>query len=322
MFKLLKLIFLFPLYSFRSYLNTLKILKNTQNIEHFKMNGIELNKSIIIAFSGGLANQLITYKVGRFLAALMDYKIVFDLSFYNGDKHRSDRPFQLFNYDVKYDLIVHDGFIIDEIKKSNTIYYFDIRELNYLNNSLDGIKKVIRNNDIIFFSFWEALQMRFIATEYLKNKGIISELDLQNKISLGQQSSDFLSLINNTKASVCVHVRRGDYLNRKNIMSCNLEYYNSSIQKMEDQLKNPSFFIFSDDIDWCRKSLISSFDIYFADFNNDTNSHIDMFLASQCKHFILTNLSTFSHQIIDLNKPQENRIIIDSNSKDLILEVN
>lgn len=184
MFKLLKLIFLFPLYSFRSYLNTLKILKNTQNIEHFKMNGIELNKSIIIAFSGGLANQLITYKVGRFLAALMDYKIVFDLSFYNGDKHRSDRPFQLFNYDVKYDLIVHDGFIIDEIKKSNTIYYFDIRELNYLNNSLDGIKKVIRNNDIIFFSFWEALEMRFIATEYLKNKGIISELDLQNKISL------------------------------------------------------------------------------------------------------------------------------------------
>jgi hypothetical protein len=41
-----------------------------------------------------------------------------------------------------------------------------------------------------------------------------------------------------------------------------------------------------------------------------------MYLASQCHHFILTQASTFGHQIVLLNKEHEDRIIIRSSEND------
>ena len=69
-------------------------------------------------------------------------------------------------------------------------------------------------------------------------------------------------------------------------------YYKKSIRHIKKSVKNPFFFIFSDDINLIKKKFL------FLNKKNyifiDTKSSIsDLYLMSNCKHFIIAN-STFS----------------------------
>lgn len=62
-------------------------------------------------------------------------------------------------------------------------------------------------------------------------------------------------MINSTN-SVCVTVRRGDYLddrNKKIFFVCDINYYNAAIKKAKEVVQNPVFVFFSDDIEWVKK---------------------------------------------------------------------
>ena len=53
------------------------------------------------------------------------------------------------------------------------------------------------------------------------------------------------------------------------------------------------YFVFSDDIVWCKENLNILSNAHYIDWNNNDESWIDMYLMSQCKHNIIAN-STFS----------------------------
>jgi hypothetical protein len=110
--------------------------------------------------------------------------------------------------------------------------------------------------------------------------------------------------------AVVIHVRRGDYLSEKNrgiYELCDMKYYDSAIDKVKKNVKNPLFFVFSDDIGWCRKSFDKSEKIVFVD--DSLNTDIDDFtLMLQGKHFIIAN-STFSWWAAWLNTVP-NKIVI------------
>ena len=64
-----------------------------------------------------------------------------------------------------------------------------------------------------------------------------------------------MNIIKNNNA-VSLHIRRKDYLNLKDIYYiCELDYHQKAIQIIQNKIKNPKFFIFSDDIAWCKKNL-------------------------------------------------------------------
>lgn len=112
----------------------------------------------------------------------------------------------------------------------------------------------------------------------------------------------FLGFINHIKEhfeqSVSIHIRRGDYLKSKptdwyyygNIATP--EYYKKSENYIKSIVNSPIFYVFSDDIEWC-KSNLSENNYVFVDCNNAHNSWRDMFLMSICKHHIIAN-SSFS----------------------------
>ena len=91
-----------------------------------------------------------------------------------------------------------------------------------------------------------------------------------------------------SKETVCVHVRRGDYLKLpERFPFVGKSYLKKAISKFKE---NNTVFIFtSDDIAWCKKHF-SGDNIYYSE---DKNEFFDLFLASKCKHNILSN-STFS----------------------------
>ena len=75
--------------------------------------------------------------------------------------------------------------------------------------------------------------------------------------------------------------------------SCNLDYYQRAMSFIENKVENPAYFIFSDDIAWCKENLSSNFPIEFVTGNEGNRSYWDIQLMRNCKHNIIAN-SSFS----------------------------
>ena len=97
--------------------------------------------------------------------------------------------------------------------------------------------------------------------------------------------------------SVGVHIRRGDYLQDPDFRNiCELDYYRRAIRRLEEDSKNYNFFIFSNDIKWCKKNispLLSKYQVHFVTENHSSDSCWDMHLMTHCKNLIIAN-SSFS----------------------------
>jgi hypothetical protein len=111
--------------------------------------------------------------------------------------------------------------------------------------------------------------------------------------------------------SVCIHVRRGDYLDSVNINMfggvCTVEYFSKAINYIKTRVPNAHFFIFSNDFEWVKTNLDVD-KVTYVTANEKANSWKDMYLMSICKHNIISN-STFSWWGAWLNKNEEKIIV-------------
>ena len=109
--------------------------------------------------------------------------------------------------------------------------------------------------------------------------------------------------------SVSVHVRRGDYVSNKKAMSfhglCPVQYYNDAINLMIDLHDDATFFVFSDDIPWCKENI--KYDRGFIYVEGGSNIE-DMLLMKHCSHNIVAN-STFSWWAAWLNDNKHKVIV-------------
>jgi len=88
--------------------------------------------------------------------------------------------------------------------------------------------------------------------------------------------------------SVCIHIRRGDYVNTVYDV-CNKEYYEKAISLISKKVLNPNFMVFSNDIDWVKGNInFGDNSVTYIDGNNQFE---DMKLMYSCKHFIIANSS-------------------------------
>lgn len=141
-------------------------------------------------------------------------------------------------------------------------------------------------SDSIFYGYWNDNKFNTPLMQSLKFR------DLQ----LSDKNAQILKSIKTTD-SVCIHVRRGDYLlpphNKLFAGVCTEEYYEKAIAHVLQVYPNPHFFIFSDDQEWAKQNLLLD-NSTFIDWNTGSNSIFDMYLMSKCKANIIAN-STFSY---------------------------
>lgn len=121
-----------------------------------------------------------------------------------------------------------------------------------------------------------------------KNKAVIvNELKVKDKVlDKNKKLIDEIKKCN----SVCVHIRRGDYVGSIHQV-CNTDYYLKAIKVMETKIKNPHFYIFSDDIEWVKKNIDFGNDVTYIEGNNP--NYEELRLMYTCKNFIISN-SSFS----------------------------
>lgn len=97
--------------------------------------------------------------------------------------------------------------------------------------------------------------------------------------------------------SVAIHVRRSDHM-YDNASLFEEGYFKKSADYIRQYAKNPVFYIFSEETDWCRTHLdelgIRETDsVTFIDWNQGMESFRDMQLMTYCKHNVLA-ISSFS----------------------------
>ncbi|MCF6357616.1 MAG: alpha-1,2-fucosyltransferase, partial [Draconibacterium sp.] len=83
------------------------------------------------------------------------------------------------------------------------------------------------------------------------------------------------------------------------------EYYNNAIRFVKENIENPYFVIFSDDIDYVKKN-INIENSYIVEGNA---GYEDLYLMSQCNHFIIAN-STFSFWAETLSAKQNKTVCV------------
>lgn len=262
---------------------------------------------IIIKLKGGLGNQFFQYAFGKNLSKITGSELKIDISNFKNNK----RTFLLdkFNTDFKIALEKEIEKFIPKNKlkrfikkKVNNILPFSKK--NYYIEKEDNFNKKIfnLNPNSYIEGYWQN-------EKYFYNikKTLQKELTLKNN-NLQHIYKNYKELKENE--SVSIHIRRGDYLEKKyaeKYINLNTNYYKQAIKLITKKNKNPYFFIFSDDIDWCKKNLNIA-NCFYIDQTLQLKDYEELILMSKCKHNIIAN-STFSWWAAWLNK-NPNKIII------------
>lgn len=144
--------------------------------------------------------------------------------------------------------------------------------------------------------------------DYCQDEAYIQEAQSYfnfKELLLNEESQYIKEKIQSEIFPISVHIRRGDYLlseNKNNFGICPINYYQEAIAYVNKNIPNATYFIFSDDIEWCKDNLSFAKAIY-VDLPTDTPDFVSLYLMTKCKGHIIAN-STFSFWGAFLSKKQ------------------
>lgn len=112
--------------------------------------------------------------------------------------------------------------------------------------------------------------------------------------------------------SVLLNVRRTDYLNTHYHGVMDKEYLEKGIEIIKSKIEKPYFFLFSDDIEWCKENLkYEDMTIVDHSYKGDRFSYY-LQLMMNCKNFIIPN-SSFAWWAAWLNNDDDKVVICPKN---------
>lgn len=244
-----------------------------------------------VILNGGLGNQLFQYSFGRKIAHKTNSELKLDITSYQSNKDR-DYKLDVFNINAvekeKYSVIFESKIInkiritLDKLRPLKKKRYYREKSFTYDKNIEE-----LKSSDIYLDGYWQSYKYFQDIEEIIRE-----ELTLKNNIS--EKYKSILEQINNTN-SVSMHFRRTDYIDSKHssiYYSLQDEYYQNAIQYINQKIENPTFFIFSDDIEWVKNNTnLPSSSIFVS--QKEVKDYEEMILMSKCKHNIIAN-SSFS----------------------------
>lgn len=278
---------------------------------------------VIIKLISGLGNQLLQYAFGRELALAKGVPLKLDLSFFESQDLRS---YKLDNFNINAQIATtadirpfrKDIDIYQKLHQQTSFYakvYRKLEPVFYPKHSKSYFKEAIwwiyepqvfkTQSDVYIEGYWQHYK-------YFENMQpqIFEELTL--KEPLKNEAAALLSNIENNPSSVAVHIRRGDYVTDSGahyLMGVlPVDYYDRAIKYIKQKISNPTFYFFSDDLEWVKSNIKTDAPVYYVDGNAD---YVDLDLMRHCSHNIIAN-STFSWWGAFLNR-NPNKIVIAPN---------
>lgn len=267
----------------------------------------------IVRLAGGLGNQMFEYS---FYLSLKEHysneSIYVDYSLYKGYRlHNGLELNKVFSVELpqaSFFQLLKTTIPTYNYKLSRIVRRFIPARTSEFIEKKDCffLKEVfLKGNSLYYEGYWQNEKY------FKKISESIREL-FSFKRELNVRNKSLYDFITSTKDAVGIHVRRGDYSQNPLYNGiCEIDYYKEAISYILSQRGSSSFFIFSNDIGWCKEHfsyLLDGFYIKYIDWNKGEDSYIDMQLMSACNHNIISN-SSFSWWAAWLNKNPDKIVV-------------
>ena len=265
---------------------------------------------ILVELNGGIGNQMFQYAAAKSLA--LHHKTTLKLDISPGTDKSMPQELKPRQFDLHYFTLQDPiataadletfaskstlGRLTEKTKPNHkrSIYRepFFHYDKNFYNTEPDVYLKGLWQSEKYFFSFKNEIRNLF-----------------EFRIDTVRAFQDVINQLKNQN-SVSIHIRRGDYLAKISLEVLGLiplEHYQNAIQLINSKIPGPSFYFFSDDIQWVKENFqIPNATFVSGDISKD---HIeDLYLMSQCRHNIIAN-SSFSWWGAWLNNNRRKMVI-------------
>lgn len=252
---------------------------------------------MIIRYKGGFGNELFQYAFSKMLETKYGIKdIQGDFQYYKklqlnipalsklnvkietADKNRI-REVCLMNHEFVPHHLAYRASIFAE-KMFNKRYY--------LEKTRSFIDPLLLLDYEYLDGYWQSWKYSIGMDEILRKD--FSRID-----QLTEDVSTAVSFVKGCE-SVFIGIRRGDYITKKrerlHYYLCDEMYYRKAITTVQNLVKNPVFFIFSNDIEWVKKNINFGSEVYYLSDQFSLTDLDEFTVMSNCKHAVIPN-STF-----------------------------
>jgi len=269
------------------------------------MNG--QRQPVVVGLSGGLGNQMFQYATGRALAARLGAPLVLDLSWF-GDKKK--RRFALSPFHIVAELNSQCPWLprrgqalVSRISRrwAQRILGVPVWREPHFHYTPEF---AILQGGVFLEGYWQS-------ERYFGDIRSLLLADFALQVPLSPACAELCEALAACD-SICVHVRRGDYLSNpvaaRTHGICAMGYYRAGVRELALGLERPHCFVFSDDPAWVRSSLALDYPMTVVDVNGPEDAHLDLTLMAACRHFLIAN-SSLSWWGAWLSRYPEKRVI-------------
>jgi len=260
---------------------------------------------VISQLNGGLGNQLFQYATAFSLAKALNTSYIFDKSLF--DKEITIRKIQLEKFNVPFKTINQFSLKLLTDQKKIKI---DNRHYNPFFHEVicDPIWQKVdlrsKGKRVYLKGYWPYLDYFKENKDYLR-KGFT----IRDSFKTNAFDKMLLSII--SSESVSIHIRLEDYQtdsSRSLFGMQSPDYYAQAIHYIETKIPNPSYFIFTDNIELVKSEYnLPATAVFIAEQNIETD-YLEFELMRNSKHNIIAN-STFSWWASFLNNNPDKIVI-------------
>jgi len=268
---------------------------------------------IIVRLTGGLGNQMFQYAFGRAMAHRYSTELKLDTSSFP-ERTATDNGYVERNYDL-------DVFTVEpEFATSSEVALLSkrssVRLLDRVMNKALGFKSSVvlephfhfsnsvayeTNGDRYMIGYWQS-------PKYFEEIEPVIRDEFRFREPLAADAAELRERIENAN-SVCLNVRRGDFVVNPFHGSLGVDYFQTADRMLGERLLEREYFVFSDDVEWCKANLRFDVPTTFVSHSYAGRKFQDYLrLMSSCKHFVIPN-SSFAWWAVWLNKSSD-RIVV------------
>ncbi|MFH1615459.1 MAG: alpha-1,2-fucosyltransferase [Planctomycetota bacterium] len=259
---------------------------------------------IIVYLKGGLGNQLFQYALGRHLAEIHNTELKLDVSAYGYSTPQADtfcglRKYALHPFSIKENFASREQVKqLTEVKQTalrewlhNLLHKHPPRPRSFICGNYTSFNPgILKLPDNVYLEgYWQSEKYFLGISRIIHREFAVKTPQSGRDRELAEQMA--------STCSVAVSVRRGDYASQPKKQQthglCDRDYYLRCVEFIVQKLAKPHFFVFSDEIAWCRENLKLPYPVVFIDHNGPDKIHENLRLMSQCRHDIISN-STFA----------------------------
>lgn len=285
---------------------------------------------IIIQLWGGLGNQMFQYAFYLKMRKIYDKKDT-DVCFYVMDPKNPDNKKQDF---LVFPNELTEAFGIEIPQKSTSYaakfsnFYPRSRKDAWLYSKLFDVRSRVFGDKASYIApddptgyYPEVFELSPLHSWFLRGwwlnakyfEDVKDEVIASFKFKIQDEKNNALIHKIEQENAVSIHLRNWkEYLiseeREKNTNYLGRDYYAKAIEIIKSKVKNPVFYVFTNDAIWAKEQIDGLVDYQLVDHNVGKKSYLDMMLMSKCKHNIISN-GTFGFWGAYLNQNPDKIVI-------------